>query len=161
MLHNQAALDSDFPAVELALLEILGQAFDFKASLGQYFDVYRQRITGAQAAVKELDILIQRVLNANMSDPAFQYNYNKAVNTVKKQIRIQRMIAEKGVTGEDFWKEFNRITTLGIDPSVEPENRDVYGDKIAQDYMAAYPGANEEEIERYVVERLKAEGYLK
>ena len=77
--------------------EFLGNARVFIESLEQFFNVYRKEITGAQAAMKELAMLRDSILNKKVTPTEFEYSFKRSMKITKRAIRIKRMLLSQGI----------------------------------------------------------------
>jgi len=127
--------------------EFLGKARVFIEDLEQYFNTYRKEITGAQAAVKELEMLRKSVLNKKLSPTQFEYSFNRIMGVVKKDIRIKRMLLAQGFEGKEFKQKLAEIYALGGDVPESEINR--RGDELAAQGLP----------KEAIIDRLKQEGY--
>lgn len=82
----------------------------FTQQIEQVFNAYRKEITGAAAAVAELDRLKKAVLNADNSPPEFEAALNLFEETLQEGIQIKRELLRKGIRvgSPEFGQEFDR-----------------------------------------------------
>jgi hypothetical protein len=68
----------------------------WKNETEQLFQVYRKKVTGAQAAIKEIENLRQIMLNKEMSKSQFLGSVNQIREKVSRSLRLQRKLLREG-----------------------------------------------------------------
>lgn len=163
VLDKSSTLQKMFGKLDAEDKEFLGKSWDLKASFGKYFDEYRLRVTKSQAAMRELNMLRQNVLNSTMGSSALEYNINRAVDEIKRQMRIQRFILSKGFEGQEFWNKFDELVAAKregkLDFTTGVEERTRRGLEI-ENSIKDRKFNSDIERKRFIVEKLREEGYL-
>jgi hypothetical protein len=135
--------------------KFLGKTRVFIESVESFFNRYRKEITGAQAVMKELDMIRQSVLNKELSPTEFEYSYNRLMQQIRRSQRIRQNLLQKGFTGDALGKEMDRVWSSNEDLS--PEQIDKRGDELAAEFKGK--GIPENQIKGKVIDQLKKEGY--
>jgi YD repeat-containing protein len=142
--------------------ERIGKAYEYISNLGMFFDTYRMKITKAQAAIKELEMLRSRVVHEKMSKSQAKYMTTVIKNRIGRQIRLQRLVARKGLSGDAFWSEFNSVLSNAIrtktDPSLTKEQISIRHEELKKIYINSNRDPNG--IKPFVVDQLRKEGYI-
>ena len=140
----------------------LGKAWVFKSELGRFEDAYRMEITKSQAGMKELDRLRERVLNSDMSKSQFKYAINYLKDRITRQIRLKRYLLDNGSyqNENEFWNDFDKLVISDNDPTLTPIERTKRGDYIKDLYTKQHKDYKQEDMEKFVVDQLRKEGYL-
>lgn len=123
----------------------------FKQSVQSVFNEYRREITGAAAAVQELEQLEQSILNTKQSPTQFKAAFNNYRDKILRMMRIKRSILRGGVpidgiSEQEFGQRFDRLWVSGQDD--DPDQR---GEEIKRNN----PGMTDEQI----FDQLAQEGY--
>ena len=103
-------------------------------------------------------MLRQNVMNADMSQPEFEYNIDKAEHRLSRQVRILRYAASKGYRSDEYWDFVDKTIASEGDPTIEPEAIKMRGDELKAMYSQQYSG---DELMKKVQEQLSREGYFK
>jgi len=139
--------------------------WQFKSNIGLFFDKYRKQITGAQAALAELDRLQERVFSEKMSKAEFEGAVDMLQTRVLRQIRLKRFLLSKDITDKDFIQEFDKLVTATDDPTLDSKERTRRGDELKELFMKSKKSLGKEftteEMEDFLVSQLKQEGYIK
>ena len=69
----------------------------FTMQTNQLFNVYRKEITGAAAAVQELERLQKAFVNPNMSPSEFESAYGTYMKELKRSMRLRRKFLREGI----------------------------------------------------------------
>ncbi|MEO1503178.1 MAG: hypothetical protein AAFU68_03020 [Pseudomonadota bacterium] len=90
--------------------EMLTRRTDMVIRVGQAFNAYRKAITGAAAAVQELDQLKRTYINEDMGPTQFRAALTALKRMAQKDLRIKSDLARAGISQGDpsFMSEFNR-----------------------------------------------------
>ena len=128
--------------------EYLGKTRVFVEGVEQVFNQYRKLITGAQAAMKEITMLRDSILNKKLSPSEFQYSFDRYMGQIKRSLRIKRMLLREGVTSEKaLGKQIDRMFKSNADvPDTEIDAR---GDELKAGGMS----------DQAVIQQLRKEGY--
>lgn len=113
-------------------------------NLEQFFNKYRKRITGAQAAMKEITMLRESILNKKIGPTQFRASLDNIFKKVKLGIRQRRMMLNRGVQDEAVLTDLYNAGT-----EVPDEEMDRRGDELLASGMD----------EMTVIEQLRKEGY--
>ena len=128
--------------------EYLGKARQFTEGVEQIFNTYRKEITGAQAAIKELEMLRDSVINKKLTPTEFEYSLKRFRDQITRSLRLKRMLLRDGFTGKDLSAKLDQMITGGVDVSeTEIDNR---GDELKATGLS----------DADVVKQLRKEGYL-
>jgi hypothetical protein len=126
--------------------EYIQKARKFVEGLEQYFNQYRKRITGAQAAIKEIKMLRESVLNKNVTPSEYVASVGRVKDMLSRGIRLKRMLLAKGVRDRS---SVDQMFEQGAD--VDDIEIDRYGDLLKSQGMS----------ENEVLQALRREGYLR
>jgi len=130
--------------------EFLQGARMLQEGVEQVFNAYRKEITGAQAAIKEIKMLRDSILNKELAPDEFEPSYNRYINQVQRHLSLKKYFLSKGITGE----ELNRKLDAG---AISGETSiDLRGDEIELELVQK--GIPEDQIQTEVLKQLKAEG---
>jgi len=72
--------------------EFISGARMFTENVEQVFNTYRKLITGAQAAIKEIEMLRESILNKKLTPSELDASYNRYVNQIERQVALKRMM---------------------------------------------------------------------
>jgi len=141
--------------------EYLGKTRVFIENIEQVFNQYRKQITGAQAAMKEIQMLRASILNKEMTPTEFEYSFKSYVSKVKRMMRLTRSLLREGFTNEGgkLGKELeSRFYTTG---DVGDSEVDARGDEIAASLKDKYDDTEEgqKQLGQTVYKQLISEGY--
>ena len=79
----------------------------FRQAVNGLFNAYRKEITGAAAAMSELESLKKAMLNEDMSPSEFEAAYELFVDEGQRAIRLKRKFLREGIEiGDEFSDEF-------------------------------------------------------
>lgn len=119
----------------------------FTQAVNTEFNAYRKLITGAAAAVQELEALKKAMLADDLSPTEFESAYSTYREELKRTVRINRMLIREGIMpGTDAHAA--RVNEMWV-------NR-VDDDPMARGEELEQSGLNDSEV----IEKLKAEGYI-
>lgn len=127
---------------------LLGKQTQFKQQVNRVFNAYRKEITGAAAALAELEQLKQAMIDVSQSPPEFEAAYESYERELLRTRRLKRKLLREGlkVTDErEFGSAFDQAFTSGADD-----------DPIARGEELEAAGTSDDKI----VETLQAEGYI-
>lgn len=127
--------------------ERLGKTRTFIEKIEQIFNAYRKEITGAQAAMREISMLRNSILNRKLTPTEFEYSYKSYIDKIKRQLRLKRMLLRKGVDENQIGQTLDRLYTSGGD--VAESEIEARGDELKES------GLTDEQV----LEQLKREGY--
>ncbi len=128
--------------------EFLGRTRHTIESVEQIFNTYRKEITGAQAAMKEISMLRDSIINRKLTPTELEYSLSRYTNQIKRTLRLKRMLLNQGVLGKKLGTEIDKLFVTGDDvPDIEIDR---YGDELKA------KGMNDNEI----MSVLEAEGYI-
>jgi hypothetical protein len=133
--------------------EFIQGARRFQEGVEQVFNAYRKEITGAQAAMKEIAMLRESILNKDLAPDEFEASYNRYIEQINRHLKLKKYFLSKGIT--DSKELGNRIDASVVSGS---NAIDLRGDEIEQELIDS--GIPEEEIQNNVLQRLKQEGYF-
>lgn len=120
----------------------------FKQGVNQVFNKYRKWVTGAQAALAELEYLKESMVNTDLSPDEFEPAVQQYKAALQRTIRVKNMLLREGfsLSNKAEWAEaMNSAWSGGEDDEME-----VRGDELLKKY-----GGDEEKVKR----TLRAEGY--
>lgn len=102
----------------------LKKATRFKQGIEQIFNAYRKEITGAAAAVQELERLKQAMLNADLSPTQFEASYNEFIAKVMRGQKIAAQMVREGYdpSKEEGAEVFDRMWNAGVFSEAEATN---------------------------------------
>ena len=123
----------------------LQKARGFVEGLEQYFNQYRKRITGAQAAIKEIEMLRTSVLNKKITPSEYVASVKRVKDMLQRGIRLKRMLLNRGVNDQ---KAVDKLFNAGDD--VPDTELDRYGNQLESQ------GLTKEQV----LQRLFKEGYI-
>lgn len=131
--------------------QFVGRMRVFQEKVEQFFNAYRKEITGAQAAIKELQMLRKSVLNKDLAPDEFAFSLDNAISLIERQMSLKKTIMDQGITGKSLDQEFNRAVE---NPDIAMQYR---GDAIAVELEKQ--GLSGDELTKAVTQRLIDEGY--
>ena len=136
--------------------QFVGGMRQFIEGVEQVFNQYRKEITGAQAAMKEIAMLRNSILNKEMSPDEFEYSYNRYISQIQRQFRLKTKFLREGITNE---KELGKRIDQAYLNSEDTDDGDLNmrGDEIAIELLAK--GVSKDQIPQAVATQLKNEGY--
>jgi hypothetical protein len=127
--------------------EYLGKARVFIENIEKVFNAYRKEITGAQAAMKEIEMLRTSVLNKKLTPTEFKHSLKSYKEAILRGLRLKRMLLAQGVSGKDLPQKLDEIYVSGRDvPDSEMDRR---GDELLSEGLS----------ETETVQKLREEGY--
>lgn len=102
----------------------LKRATRFKQGIEQIFNAYRKEITGAAAAVQELERLKQAMLNADLSPTQFEAAYNEFIAKIMRGQKIAAQMAREGYdpSKDENAEMFDRMWDAGVFGDAEQIN---------------------------------------
>lgn len=124
--------------------EFLRKRTRFQNSIEQLFNAYRKEITGAAAAVQELESLKKSFINMDMGPTQFEAAFDYYQEELKRAGRLKLRLLREGITGKEFGEAMDSLFLGGADD--RPEDR--FNDLISE-------GVSAEEAEA----RMIKEGY--
>lgn len=127
--------------------EFLGRTRNFVEGIEQVFNKYRKEITGAQAAMKEIAMLRDSIINKKMTPTEFEYSFNRYVGQIKRQLRLKRMLLHEGLPADKIGKRLDQLYLSGDD--VTPDEIDARGNELKAMNLS----------DTAVMQQLKKEGY--
>ena len=129
--------------------EYLGRVRTFIENVEQSFNAYRKEITGAQAALQEISLLRDSIMNRKMSPTEFEFSLYSYITKMKRSLRLKRMLLRDGIPfGKEFNQRHNAMWESGTDvPETEIDNR---GDELKAG------GLSDQEV----IQQLRSEGYI-
>lgn len=92
--------------------QAVGRRAQFNTTVEQLFNAYRQEITGAAAAVQELERLKKSFINIDMSPSQFEAAYAQFMGELQRSMRVRNKLIRQGFDpstqqgGETFDREF-------------------------------------------------------
>ena len=81
----------------------------FIERIERFFNMYRKEITGAQAVMKELDMLRESVINKEMSPDEFEASYNRFMDDAKTALELKNELMQKGFSGKELGKKIDEL----------------------------------------------------
>ncbi len=134
--------------------EFIRERTEFQQLVEQEFNQYRKEITGAAAAVAELDRLKKAFINLDMGPTAFDTALSLYEREQMRGLRIKRRLLREGVAvGDDaFGEQFDDLFIGGADDNIE-----IRGAELEQQFID--DGATEEEAFQQAAAQLRSEGY--
>lgn len=136
----------------------------FIEKIEQIFNAYRKEITGAQAAMKEISMLRDSILNKKLTPAEFEASLKSYKDKIQRQLRLKRMILARGsvsgktgVSQKELNERLNNLYMAGGD--ADDVETDRYGDELLQQTMQRYEGITEIDAQAIVINQLRKEGY--
>jgi hypothetical protein len=125
----------------------LGKQTRFKQQVNRGFNAYRKEITGAAAALAELEQLKQAMLNTDLGPTEFKAAFDSYQSELKRSLRLKRKMLREGinVADEGFGARYDQAFASGTDD-----------DPVARGEELEAGGTADDEI----VKTLRAEGYI-
>jgi hypothetical protein len=126
----------------------LGNAREFRETVGEVFNKERKEITGAGASVKELEGLKDSVLNTDMSAPEFRRSIEKFEFFLRRSIDARRKLLREGidVSNADYGARFDAEMARSKKEQ-EQQSRDAGGD-MSLNAAPGLEGMSDEDLER-------------
>lgn len=103
--------------------EYVEGARKFQEGVEQVFNSYRKEITGAQAAMKEISMLRDSILNKNLSPDEFEASYDRYISQIKRTLRLKKSLLEQGLSGDAMWQKLDEMFVNGEDIQQEGSSR--------------------------------------
>lgn len=134
----------------------LGKRTEFETQVGQIFNLYRKDITGAAAAVQELDRLKKDMMNVDMTPMQFEHAANAYEKNLKRAIRLKNKVLREGfdVRDESGGGKLDTYFLGGEDDNVTERGEEL---KAQYKKQGKY---NDDQIRSMVGKQLEAEGYF-
>jgi len=89
----------------------------FQDNVRQFFNAYRKEITGAAASVKELELLMESMFNADRDPVTFQRTYNEFVSKVKRNLELNQQMRRDGLPLNSPRNDAGQAVTQPVDPN--------------------------------------------
>lgn len=131
----------------------------FVEGVEQVFNAYRKEVTGAQAAMQELSMLRDSILNKKLSPDEFEASYNRYVSQLKRSIRLKRMYLRQGISEKEIMAKtgiMNEAYKSGFD--VPDEEVNARGDELERKF--SNDGLQGDDLQNAVISALRSEGYI-
>lgn len=96
----------------------------FTQGINQMFNAYRKEITGAAAAVQELESLKKAMLSEDLSPTEFKASFDEFKSELLRSNRLSRKILREGVR-DGFGKDLDRLFTAGLDDDIEARGQEL------------------------------------
>ena len=95
----------------------LGKQTRFKQQTNRIFNAYRKEITGAAAALAELEQLKEAMLNTDLGPTEFKAAYQSYRSELKRSLRLKRKMLREGinVADEGFGTKYDQAFSSGGD----------------------------------------------
>lgn len=87
--------------------EYLGKSRTFVENLEKFFNAYRKEITGAQAAIQELELLRDSILNRKLTPSEFEASWQNAVDTLTERINLLEELKTQGISKSNINKRLD------------------------------------------------------
>ena len=126
--------------------DFLKRRTKFVTGVERLFNAYRKEITGAAAAVQELDRLKQSFINADMSPSQFEAAFEGYQDELRRSIRLRNRLLREGLDPRTAQggSMFDNLFLTGADDDIEAR-----GNELAEKGMS----------EAEILETLEREGY--
>ncbi len=147
-----AFLEKSGLTLSQAQKEVLGQRRAFVNAVEQNFNIYRKNITGAAAAIKELEVLRESFLSSDLSPTEFKAEFDRYVGAIKRSQRLLRRIRREGLD-KPFGQQMDLLFTTGQDDNIEQRGAEVTTALQGQ-------GLAGQNLQDAVLDQLIAEGYI-
>lgn len=129
----------------------LAQRRRFTNAVEQNFNLYRKNITGAAAAIKELEILRESFLSSDLSPTEFKAEFDRYQGQIKRSQRLLRRIRREGLD-KPFGTRMDELFTTGQDD--DPQAR---GQELLVAFQAR--GLTGQALQDAISDQLIAEDY--
>jgi hypothetical protein len=102
----------------------------FNNLVAREFNAYRKEITGAAAAVAELESLKKAVINTDQSPSEFEASLQQYQDDLQRALRLKRALIREGITvgSKEFGSQFDSRFLSGGDDSIEARISDFQGE---------------------------------
>ena len=119
--------------------DFIGGMAAFKGQVDRLFNIYRKDITGAAAAMAELERLQKALISMEMSPTQFENAYNTYVNELKRTLRLKNGFLRKGIDikEKEGGSQFDDAFLSGGDDDIGTRGEEL---------KAKYPKKNDQEI---------------
>lgn len=126
---------------------MLKQRRRFEQNVRREFNAYRKEITGAAAAVQEMEELKRSMMNVDQSPAEFEASFDEYVREIQRSMRIKARLLREGVRvgSEEFGKRFDDLFLSGGDDDISARALELEAQDISEEEGDAI---------------LKQEGYL-
>ena len=118
VLNQMSRLEDVIGPLKQKDRDFVARSRGFTEGVEQFFNRYRKEITGAQAVMKELEMLRDSVLNRNLSPDEFETSFNRMINQTKRSLRLKQMLIKKGFSGNELGKMLDKEFMAGNDAPV-------------------------------------------
>lgn len=98
----------------------------FTQSVNFEFNAYRKEITGAAAAVKELEDLKKAMISEDLSPVQFEAAYEEYMGELSRSVRLRNKLMREGFTEpRAMGKQLDSLFILGADDDVDSRGREL------------------------------------
>ncbi len=74
-----------------------------------FYQRWRKEITGAQAVMKEIEMLRESVLNKKISPDEFEASYTRMMNDIELSLRLKQELMQKGFKGNELGQKIDEL----------------------------------------------------
>lgn len=125
----------------------------FTEGVEQIFNSYRKEITGAQAAMREISMLRDSILNKKLTPSEFEASFNRYTSQIERGLRLKKHYLSKGLSGTAL------SDALDINILAGNDLVDIRGDEIEEKLRGDNPQMTDLDIRQEVLGQLKSEGF--
>ncbi|MBF0399967.1 MAG: hypothetical protein HQL90_04295 [Magnetococcales bacterium] len=110
----------------------------FAQQVDQMFNLYRQEITGAAAAVRELTDLKKTMLNTSLSPTEFEASFNNFRETLQRTLRLKNKLLREGIKLSEYeGKPLAVAIATGADDDVNARGDELKGKGLSDEQVVA------------------------
>lgn len=91
--------------------EFVGGMRAFVERVEAFYQKWRKEITGAQAVMKEIEMLRESVLNKKVSPDEFEASYNRMMNDIELSLKLKQELMQKGFKGNELGQKIDELFT--------------------------------------------------
>jgi hypothetical protein len=105
----------------------IGEYKKYQNNVKQFFNAYKKEITGASAAVQEMQDLQDSLFSVDSSPSEFQAGLKQVQETVNRNLRLKRKLLREGVSGESLGRALDDAILSGQDDDPRARALDLKG----------------------------------
>jgi len=89
--------------------EYVGGMRAFVERVEAFYQKWRKEITGAQAVMKEIEMLRESVLNKKVSPDEFEASYNRMMDDIELSLKLKTELMKKGFSGKELGAKIDEL----------------------------------------------------
>lgn len=110
----------------------------FSQSVDREFNAYRKLITGAAAAIAELESLKKATINTDLSPDEFEAAFDEYADELRRTIRIRNKLLRQGISegSEQFGRELDEMYLSNDDDTIEERGNELEAQGLGPEQIA-------------------------